>query len=124
LDKINGGEITVLGEVVRHNEVIKVGKKIGYVPQETALINQFTIKETLLYFGNVFGVEKKVLNERYRFLKELLELPEDDKIVGNCSGGQKRRVSLGTALIHNPFLLILDEPTVGLDPVKCLTKDL
>jgi ABC-type multidrug transport system ATPase subunit len=117
IEKTDEGEIRVLGELVKHDEVIKVGKKISYMPQETLLINEFTIKETLIYFGNIFGVEESILHQRYEMLMDLLELSDGDKIVEKCSGGQRRRISLGTALIHNPYLLILDEPTVGLDPV-------
>lgn len=57
------------------------------------------------------------IRERYKLLKELLDLPFGSKHVGQCSGGQQRRVSFAAAMVHEPELLILDEPTVGLDPL-------
>jgi ABC-type multidrug transport system ATPase subunit len=87
------------------------------MPQETALIGELTIKETIYYFGKIFQVEMERLRERYTMLKNLLELPRGDQRVEECSGGQQRRVSFAAAMIHEPDLLILDEPTVGLDPI-------
>jgi ABC-type multidrug transport system ATPase subunit len=87
------------------------------MPQETALIGELTIKETIYYFGKIFQVDIETLREQYKMLKNLLELPRGDQRVEECSGGQQRRVSFAAAMIHQPDLLILDEPTVGLDPI-------
>ncbi|XP_072049228.1 ABC transporter G family member 20-like [Amphiura filiformis] len=93
------------------------GRMVGYMPQETALFGEFTIGETLNYFGTLHRMFGKELAERKQFLLDLLMLPAARSIVGNLSGGQMRRVSFACALLQKPELLILDEPTVGVDPV-------
>ncbi|KAH7975379.1 hypothetical protein HPB52_000640 [Rhipicephalus sanguineus] len=93
------------------------GPGVGYMPQELTLYPEFSIIETLTYFGRLFRIERDVLQERTAFLVRFLGLPEKSRLVKNLSGGQKRRVSLAAALIHRPPLLILDEPTVGVDPL-------
>lgn len=112
LSNLDKGHIKVFNEVVSKNNL-----KIGYMPQETALISKFTIGEMVHFFGIIFGMKEDRIEERLRFLSKLLELPPDDKIIGECSGGQQRRVSFAIALVHEPEILILDEPTVGVDPV-------
>lgn len=93
------------------------GPGVGYMPQELTLYPEFSIIETLTYFGRLFRIRRDVLKERTAFLVRFLGLPEKTRLVKNLSGGQKRRVSLAAALIHRPPLLILDEPTVGVDPL-------
>lgn len=93
------------------------GSAIGYMPQELAVYEDFTIKETLWYFGRLYRIPKKLINERIEFLLTFLDLPRSKRLIVNMSGGQKRRVSLASALVHSPPLLILDEPTVGVDPL-------
>nr|XP_043909241.1 ABC transporter G family member 20 [Solea senegalensis] len=84
---------------------------------DLALYNEFTISDTLSFFGRIHGLTSKETQARMDFLIDFLDLPQKTSLVRNLSGGQKRRVSLGAALLQNPELLILDEPTVGVDPV-------
>ena len=93
------------------------GSAVGYMPQESALYPEFTIEETLEFYSRLYGMTTEHYMQRKRFLLEFLSLPTEDRLIRNLSGGQQRRVSLCVALLHNPPLLILDEPTVGVDPM-------
>ena len=79
------------------------------MPQEVAVLQKFTAKEMLNFFGVLNGVDANKIKERTNFLSSLLELPDDDKLIENCSGGEQRRISFAGALMHEPKLLILDE---------------
>ena len=114
---LDGGCIRVLGHVVKANKILKVGHRVGYMPQECAVVGELTVKETIFYFGNIFQMDFKILNERFSMLQDLLELPHQNMRLEDCSGGEQRRVSFAAAIVHEPDLLILDEPTVGLDPI-------
>lgn len=115
--KISRGHITVLGKPPAFPGHEVPGKMVGYMPQDLALYNEFTISDTLTFFGRLHGLTRKETQARMDFLIDFLDLPQKNSLVRNLSGGQKRRVSLGAALLQNPDLLILDEPTVGVDPV-------
>ncbi|KAM4599905.1 ABC transporter G family member 23 isoform 1-T1 [Fundulus diaphanus] len=115
--KISRGHITVLGKPPAFPGHEVPGRMVGYMPQELALYNEFTISDTLTFFGRIHGLTSKETRARMDFLIDFLHLPQKHSLVRNLSGGQRRRVSLGAALLQNPELLILDEPTVGVDPV-------
>ncbi|KAI9558265.1 ABC protein [Daphnia sinensis] len=114
---LNSGDILVLGNEPGAPESGIPGPKVGYMPQELALYGHFTIKETLQYFGRIYNLKMSFVDAQAEFLVKLLDLPSGDRYVMTLSGGQQRRVSFAVAIFHEPELLILDEPTVGVDPV-------
>ena len=87
------------------------------MPQEIALYEDLTIYEMLTYFGRVFLMNSQLLNERVDHLIQFLQLPEPERFIRNLSGGQQRRVSFAATILHKPSLIVLDEPTVGVDPL-------
>ncbi|KAI2800302.1 hypothetical protein BLOT_013829 [Blomia tropicalis] len=114
---INSGSINVFGKKPGKSGSTVPGSGVGYMPQDITLYYFLTIFETLQYYGSIFGLSSEQCSSRAHFLIKFLNLPNKDQQVGSLSGGQKRRVSLATALIHKPPLLVLDEPTVGVDPL-------
>jgi len=110
----DGGEVRVLGWPVPS---VRVQGQIGYMPQEPALYPDLSVAGNLRFFGSLYDLGRR---QRRRRIGEVLELVElDDRQaqkVGTLSGGMQRRASLAASLLHKPRLLMLDEPTVGVEP--------
>lgn len=106
---IIGIETLQSGVIELFRDCTKSNKLIGYMPQEIAILQKFTAKEMLNFFGVLNGVNANKIKERSNFLSSLLELPDNDKLIENCSSGEQRRISFACALMHEPRLLILDE---------------
>lgn len=92
-------------------------KVIGVVPQEIALYPQLSAEENLFFFGRIYRLKGAVLKQRVEEILEQIGLTEKRKVlVETFSGGMKRRLNIGVAMLHKPKILIMDEPTVGIDP--------
>lgn len=87
------------------------------MPQDVALYNDLTIEEILIYFGRLYFMERQLMMDQIDYLIAMLDLPSRHRLISTLSGGQMRRVSFAAALIHEPPLVILDEPTAGVDPM-------
>lgn len=112
--KKDKGEARVLGEKIRSRSYLP---RIGYMPQETALYEELTVRENLKLFAGIFGMKNSQFKEREKVVLDLVDLYERrDFLLSNLSGGQKHRISLAASMLHNPELFFLDEPTVGVDP--------
>ncbi len=111
----DGGTITVAGRLAAGNLAVKA--LVGYVPQDIALYPDLTARENLAFLGRLYGLTGSLLAERVDEALDLTELTDrgHDR-VDAYSGGMKRRLNIAAGLLHHPVLLVLDEPTVGVDP--------
>ncbi|OKP97909.1 ABC transporter ATP-binding protein [Paenibacillus sp. P46E] len=110
------GSITIDNKSLREKP-IDIKKIMGIVPQDLALYQALSAKENLEFFGSLYGLSGKKLKTRTNEVLEIIELQDKkNQDVAEFSGGMKRRVNIGVALMNDPKLLILDEPTVGIDP--------
>lgn len=112
----DGGQVSVLGQDFWANPV-SAQKQMGVVPQDIALYQELSARENLIFWGQMAGVSAADAKERAQQLLSTLALTDRAKDpVKSFSGGMMRRVNIGCALMHRPKLLVLDEPTVGIDP--------
>jgi ABC-2 type transport system ATP-binding protein len=111
-----GGDACIMGHsVTREPESAK--RSLGVVPQEIALYSDLSARENLVFWGKMYGLRGAALNARVDEVLEVIGLTDRQKDhVGKFSGGMKRRVNIGAALLHKPAVVIMDEPTVGIDP--------
>src|SRR3990167_4442539 len=114
--QITDGELFVLGLDAKKNPR-KIKQNLGVSPQDENLDPDISVYENLLVYGGYFGIKRKILKERITELLNLMQLNDRRKsVIQSLSGGMQRRLLLARALINSPKVLILDEPTTGLDP--------
>jgi len=108
------GELRVLGQ----HPGREVAQDIGYMTQSAALYEDLPVRDNLGFFGRLFGLSGEQVDERSAAVLEVVELSDKEReLVRNLSGGMRQLTNLACAMIHGPRLLLLDEPTVGIDPV-------
>ncbi len=116
LVRSDSGEIKIFDKSLSTNEM-EVKRQFGIVPQDIAVFEDLTAWENLNYFGSLYGLRGSLLKERIEEALEFTGLSENrKKYPKKFSGGMKRRLNIACAIVHRPKLIILDEPTVGIDP--------
>lgn len=114
--KPTSGDVKLNGKSIIKDPA-EIRKVLGVVPQEIALYEELSAYENLKFFGEIYRVKRNVLDQRIQDVLHMVGLKERQKgLIKTFSGGMKRRVNIAAALLHNPKVLILDEPTVGIDP--------
>jgi ABC-2 type transport system ATP-binding protein len=112
------GDARVGGFSVK-NQPDKVKKNIGYMSQRFSLYNDLTVEENINFFGGVYGLSGDEFKRRKNWVLNIANLEGDEKkLTGSLPGGIKQRLALGTAVIHQPGIIFLDEPTSGVDPIS------
>ena len=117
ISKPTSGEALVAGfDVKTHTEMVK--KSIGYMSQKFSMYDDLTIKENITFFGGIYGLDRSQIKEKTTRLVAELGLEDTiDKLVGSLPLGWKQKLSFSVALLHEPKIVFLDEPTGGVDPI-------
>jgi ABC-2 type transport system ATP-binding protein len=116
--KPSGGRAKLLGYDVAH-QPRAVKQRIGYMSQRFSLYDDLTVEENLKFFGRTYGLRGDRLRERIQFVLKMADLIGREKTAGcELAGGFRQRMALGAAILHDPELIFLDEPTAGVDPVS------
>ncbi len=111
------GFVEVFGKNPSISSII-VRKLIGYVPEEDIIYHSLRVREYLSFIASIYGVPKKLIRQRVESVEKAFKIDSvADEFIGDLSHGLKRRVLLAAAFVHNPQILLLDEPFMGLDPV-------
>lgn len=114
MEKADAGNVSVFDKAMPNREVLA---RVGYMSQSDALYLELSAEQQMMFFAKLYEVPKNEREGRIRAAMKLVDLEKErKKRVRNYSGGMKRRLSLAMALLQNPELLVLDEPTVGIDP--------
>jgi len=117
ISKPSGGEAKVAGYDV-YSETEDIKKNIGYMSQKFSLYEDLTIRENIRFFGGIYGLDRKTIKEKTDILLKTLGFEaEADKLVSSLPLGWRQKLSFSIAILHNPKIVFLDEPTGGVDPV-------
>ncbi len=116
LTKVDAGKIRIFGKDIKHGEQ-EIKQEMGIVPQDMAIYEDLTAYENAAFFGRLYGLRGSLLKEKVEEALNFTGLWEKKKeFPKKFSGGMKRRLNIACAIVHQPKLIIMDEPTVGIDP--------
>jgi ABC-2 type transport system ATP-binding protein len=109
----------MIKDVKIHDHPYEIKENLAYMPQRFGLYEDLTVEENIYFFGRLFGLSKADVRKREKRLYEFSRLaPFKDRLAGNLSGGMKQKLGLACCLVHSPEIILLDEPTNGVDPVS------
>jgi ABC-2 type transport system ATP-binding protein len=117
LSEPTSGEVTVAGFNAK-TQPEKIKKNIGYMCQKFSLYDDLTVRENIMLYGGIYGMRKKLIRERTHSLLERLNFEEHaDRLIGSLPLGLKQKLAFSVAVLHEPRIVFLDEPTGGVDPI-------